>query len=173
MSKENNDELVPQEKKWHVFYVRSRHEKRVYDDLVELNYVTYLPVKKILKQWSQRKKVIEEPLFKSYIFVYITPNLIPLILEHYSVVTYISFGGKPATVRNQHIKLIKKLIRTNADFDVTSENYKIGDKLKIQHGPFKGFEGIIGEIRGKKKYVVNLEEIEYALVVDYTTPPSK
>ena len=159
---------IPQTEGWHVFYVKSRHEKRVYAELIEQGYIAYLPLKKQLKQWKDRKKVIEEPLFKSYIFVFIKPHKIGKILEIMSVVTYISFGGRPALVRHEHIKLIKKLIRTKAEFDVTNNTYKIGDTLKIEHGPFKGYKGKIKEIRSRKKYVVSLNEIEFSLIVDYS-----
>ena len=54
-------------KKWHVFYVQARHEKKVNERLLDCGYETFLPLKKVLKQWSQRKKWVEEPLFRSYI----------------------------------------------------------------------------------------------------------
>lgn len=165
---EQKQNLVPQTEGWHVFYVKSRHEKRVYAELIDQGYNAYLPLKKRLKQWKDRKKVIEEPLFKSYIFVYIKPHKIDKILEIMSVVTYISFGGRPALVRHEHIKLIRKLIRTKAEFDVTNFAYKVGDTIKIEHGPFKGYRGRIKELRSAKKLVVSLNEIEFSLVVDYS-----
>ena len=82
-------------KHWYAVYVRSRNEKKVYELIKEKDIETYLPLVKTLRQWSDRKKMVEVPLFNSYVFVYVD------LLEHFKVrqvpgiVNFVCFEGKP------------------------------------------------------------------------------
>ena len=154
------------EKKWHVFYVQARHEKKVRDRLIEEGYEPYLPLEKILKQWSQRKKWVEEPLFRSYIFVKSAPFQIMNVLQVPGIVTYVRHAKKPAVIRQQHIDIIKKMLVTDTTFEVSSSKIELGSEIEIQTGPFIGMKGHVQEIRGAKKLLVSLESIEYTVIVE-------
>lgn len=154
------------EKKWHVFYVQARHEKKVNDRLVEDGYETFLPLEKVLKQWSQRKKWVEEPLFRSYIFVRITSRQIMNLIQIPGVVKYVRHAGKPAVIRDQHIKALRKLIKSDTTFEVAEKNDLLGSEIEIQSGPFRGMKGHVKEIRGNKKLIISLESIEYTVIVE-------
>ena len=56
-------------KHWHALYVRSRSERKVLTQLEEMGVEAYLPLITLIKQWSDRRKKVEEPLFKSYVFI--------------------------------------------------------------------------------------------------------
>ncbi len=154
------------EKKWHVFYVQARHEKKVNERLMEDGYEPFLPLEKVLKEWSQRKKWVEEPLFRSYIFVRIAAHEIMDILQVPGVVTYVRHAGKPAIIRQQHIDIIRKLLISDTTFEVTTAKIEMGSEIEIQTGPFRGFKGHVHEIRGKRKFVVKLESIDYKVIVE-------
>jgi len=154
------------EKKWHVFYVQARHEKKVRDRLIEDGFEPYLPLERVLKQWTQRKKWVEEPLFRSYIFVKIAPYEIMNILQIPGIVTYVRYAGKPAVIRQQHIDIIKKLLTTETTFEVSTQKIELGSEIEIQTGPFIGMKGHVKEIRGNRKFLVNLDSIDYMVIVD-------
>jgi len=154
------------DKKWHVFYVQARHEKKVNDWLLEDGYEPFLPLERVLKQWSQRKKWVEEPLFRSYIFVRIVPNEIMKVVQIPGIVTYVRYAGNPAIIREQHIEIIRKLLVSDTTFEVSAEKIQLGSEIEIQTGPFRGMKGHVKEIRGNKKLLISLESIEYTVIVE-------
>ena len=97
------------DKSWFAIYVKSRTEKKVSAELDKLGIDHYLPLLKVLKQWSDRKKWVIEPLFKSYIFVYIDTAQYYDVLKAINVVRYITFEGKAVAIPPQQIEAIKLL----------------------------------------------------------------
>jgi len=162
MSKEDNrtEIFIKKEnsiKKWYVLYVKSRHERVANEALIKANFKTYFPVKKELKTWSQRKKWVEEPIFKSYIFIKIYRHELYHALKVDNVVTYVRFAGEPAVVREEHLLLVKKMLINQTSFEVQKGIIAIGKEITIKTGPFKGYSGKITELRGTKKFVVELQ----------------
>lgn len=154
------------EKKWHVFYVQARHEKKVNLRLLDDGFEPFLPLAKVLKEWSQRKKWVEEPLFRSYIFVKIAPHEIMKVLQVPGIVTYVRHAGEPAIIRQQHIDIIRKLLVSDTTFEVSTKRIEVGSEIEIQTGPFSGHSGNVQEIRGSNKLVVNLDTIDYTIIVE-------
>ena len=154
------------EKQWYVFYVQTRHEKKVNKRLLEYGFEPYLPLKRVLKQWSQRKKWIEEPLFRSYIFVRISQSQLVKVLEVPGIITYVKHVGKPAVIRQQHIDLLRKMLTSDTTFELSSSRVEVGSEIEIQTGPFRGFKGFVKEVRGSRKLVVNLGSIDYTIIVE-------
>jgi transcription antitermination factor NusG len=56
-------------KKWYVLYTKPRWEKKVDKALLQKGIESYCPLNRVKRKWSDRIKTIEEPLFKSYVFV--------------------------------------------------------------------------------------------------------
>ena len=153
-------------KKWYAVYTKSRNEKKVNELLAEKGIESYLPLQKTLKQWSDRKKFVEEPLFRSYIFVRIDYKHHIDVLQTQGVVTFVKFAGKPEPVPDKQIEAVKMLLAENYDFEVTNENLKIGDKVEVTQGAMKGLQGELVEYRGKKKVVIRIDTIGQNLLVD-------
>ena len=162
-------------KNWYVLYVKSRKEKVANDALMEAGFKTYLPLKKELRTWSQRKKWVEEPIFKSYVFVKIRKNELYDVTKVDQVVTYVRFAGEPAIVREKHLLLVKKMLINETSFEVQQGTIVVGKEISIKTGPFKGFSGIIKEIRGRKKFVVQLSSMGTKLVISFNDiiPPKE
>ena len=162
-------------KQWFVLYVKSRHERVVNEALIEEGYKTYLPLKKELKIRSKRKKWVEEPVFKSYIFIKTHQKDLLKALGVRNVVAYIRFAGKPAVIREKDLLLIKDMLLNKTSFEVLKGEISIGNKITIKTGDFKGYTGIIIELRGRKKFVVKLENIGANLIVpiDEIIPPKE
>lgn len=164
-SSKNSPQRIPL---WYVFYTKSRHEKKVYERLTEDGFEVYLPLWKRMKQWSQRMKQVEEPVFKSYIFIRTMEKHIYEILGDPSIVKIIRFQGQPATISEKHLELIQKFIANNIEVNLTSE-FKVGQQVKINGGAFIGLNGVIHEIRGKKHFQVVLEGSNLILTMDYNS----
>src|SRR5690606_37050220 len=87
-----------------------RAEKRTATELQKRGIKVYLPIQKTLKQWSDRKKWVEEPLFKSYLFVWISHREYDTVLQTYGIVRFIFFSGKVAYVPQQQMEFLQQYL---------------------------------------------------------------
>lgn len=141
---------------WYVIYVKPKNEKKVSQRLLDHKIDIYCPMIKELKQWSDRKKTIEVPLFKSYVFVNISESERQRVFEVPGVVRYLYWLGKPAIVRDIEMQTLKKWLTND-----TVENYSLtklesGDKISIKYGALKDQKAEIIEI-GKTRVRLILE----------------
>jgi len=146
---------------WYVLYVKSRREKRVNDLLQQYNFKSYLPLVSKTNQWSDRKKVVQLPLFSSYVFVYIDDhNEFPKTLSIDGACCYIRFGKEYARVKEQEIKSIKLFLDMELnEIEACSVLPSIGEVVKIEHGALSGLECEVVQIKSKKKIVVHIKSI--------------
>ncbi len=151
--------------RWYPFYTRSRFEKKAYDNLVKKGFEVYLPLKKSERQWSDRKKIVEMPLFSSYIFVRVPQYQIYDVLQINGIVRYIVFNGRPAVVRDSEIELIRKILSEKTEFEVVDGIIKEGAEITLTSGPFKGYSGRVIKRSGKSKIVIEIESINKSLIV--------
>ncbi len=147
---------------WNVLYTTPRAEKKVYDRLIEMGVETYLPLYKTIRQWSDRKKKVEVPLFNSYIFVRSPEKQRFEILSVYGVVRYLYYLGKPAIIRQKEIEGIRRFLNQTEGYKITVE---VGDKVEIASGVM---EGVFGEVIrvGKDKLVLQIEQLGMNLVAE-------
>ncbi len=152
---------------WHVIYIRPRSEKKAYLDLLDNGVDTYLPLIKTLKQWSDRKKWVEEPLFKSYLFVRVSPKeyFTALNASVYTI-RYITFEGKAVPVPEQQIEAIKTFITQEETRNVDLSDYKPGKSVEVIEGPMKGLQGNMVRVLGKQKIRVEIEGVGKALFIE-------
>ncbi len=156
------------EKKWYALYTKPRWEKKIDVRLVKKGIESWCPLQKIEKQWSDRKKIIEEPLFKSYIFVRIDPTEKTEVLMTDGVLNFVHYLKKPAVIKDNEVETIKRyLSEKDAKISVISEEgYAKETKIKVNHGVFMGNEGTV--LRGgKKKVYVRLESLGQVMVVEF------
>ncbi len=153
------------ERKWYALYTKSRNEKKVYQNLIEKNIETYLPVEKKLKQWSDRKKWVEEPMIRSYIFVKIFLYELQDVLQTPGVVTIIRFGGSPEAIPENQINTIKKILSNDIDYEISSEKFEIGQKVEVASGKLKGIKGELINNLNKYKVLIRIESINQNLLV--------
>jgi transcription antitermination factor NusG len=140
--------MIPVTKKqWFALYTRPRWEKKVADLLEKKKVEVYCPLNKIEKQWADRRKVILEPLFTSYVFVFVSE------LEHISikqtdgVVNFVYWLNKPAVIRNEEIDTIKKFLHEYDHVSVERTQVNLKDRVRIINGPLMMWEGNVVEIR--------------------------
>ena len=155
------------DKQWHVLYVKSRTEKKVFQSLSEKGIEVYLPLQQKLRQWSDRKKLVEMPLFSGYIFVNVSRSEYDNALKTDNVVCYITFEGKAAIIRNQDIESLKQILEQDKiQVELTTEDLVLGDKVEILSGPLMGLKGELVEFKGKKKVGIRIKQINYMVMVE-------
>ncbi|WP_321344782.1 UpxY family transcription antiterminator [uncultured Draconibacterium sp.] len=149
---------------WYAVYTKTNFEKRIKGYLNQQNIECYLPVHKTLKQWSDRKKWIEEPLFKSYIFVRVSNVEFFNVLNIPGVFSYVSFGGKPQTIPDYEIENVKIFVEQgDQEVILTREKIASGMKVRIQHGPLKGVIGEVVQMSGHSRIMIRVESLGYCL----------
>lgn len=162
LNKRNSENLEP---KWYPFYTRSRYEKKVHDSLIMAGYESYLPLQKKIRQWSDRKKVVEMPLFSSYIFVRTMDYKLYDVLNINGIVRYLKFNGQPAIIRNSEIEIIRKLLSGNTEIEVADGVIEAGAKVALTSGVLQGYKGKVHQIKGKNKVVLEIESINKSILV--------
>ncbi len=154
-------------KNWHVLYTHSRAEFKVDRSLKAKDIEVFLPVKKTLKQWSDRKKEIIEVLFTSYIFIFATEKERLLSLEDNLVVRCLCDNGKPAIIPEWQIENLKRMMNTDVQPEVI-EGLLSGNKVEITNGPFCGVCGTIVKIENKNHLAISIELINRTVIVYIT-----
>ena len=152
--------------KWYPIYTRSRMEKKVYQELQQKGITAYLPLKKELKQWSDRKKIVEEPLIKSYLFVHITTQQQLEVLQIHGAVRYIYFSGKIASMPEKQIDDLKLLLATDSELEIFDFDIEKGKQVLIKAGPFKDMIGEVVSIKNKTRVVLRLKNLGYAININ-------
>jgi transcription antitermination factor NusG len=148
---------------WHALYTRSRNEKKVTERLISKGIEAYVPVQKVLHQWSDRKKWVEEPLIRSYVFVKILPEQYNEALNTPGAVRYIYFSGKAATIPDKQIEILKLISSNSIETSPVPNSITPGTPVKVISGPLAGLAGELIMIAGKKKVVVRIDHLEQAL----------
>lgn len=148
---------------WKAVYTKPRSEKKVAMRLAELGYEVYCPTRRSLKQWSDRKKWIEEPLFRSYVFVRIAESQREGVLSDPGVVAFLFWLGKPAVIRDIEIESIRNFIAQNPSAEARALSFEKGQKVLIKGGAMKDLEGVVRR-NEKKHIVIEIESMGMELV---------
>jgi transcriptional antiterminator RfaH len=151
------------EPRWVALYTRSRHEKKVETQLIEKKLAVYVPMKRVLKQWSDRKKWVEEPLFRSYVFVKGTAQERYRAVQSIGVVRMVTFNGQLAFVRDEEIEMIRRILADAPDTDACPVSFRVGDTVEIETGPLAGLKGKLEEIRGETRFLVSIASISQGI----------
>jgi transcription antitermination factor NusG len=151
--------------KWHVVYTKNQHEKRVYKDIIKCDIYSYLPLIKETREWSDRKKEIECPLFPNYLFVKTCAKDYIKILENPSVIGFVKTENRPATIPDNQIQTIKTIVSERMEFHTNKTTFKIGNVVEVVTGPLKGIKGEIVTIDNQRFIQINLRKINKNIVV--------
>lgn len=146
-------------KKWYAVYVKSRHEFVARGELVRKGIETFLPVSKRLSQWKDRRKLIEFPLFPSYLFVCVRPQPDAFldIVKTRGTVQMISLErGSPTPLYDEEISSLRLLVESGKEIDVYP-HLREGDRVRVRKGPLAGAEGILEVKNDQYRFLVNIE----------------
>jgi transcriptional antiterminator RfaH len=157
---------IVDEKKWYAIYTRSRFEKKIYCRLIENGIESFLPLYKTMRQWSDRKKLVEIPLLNSYVFVKLIHANYELVQQIDGAVKFVSFEGKAVSIPQKQIDNLVLLINSRAEIENTTRHYKPGQRVIVNTGPLKGLTGELIRIRNKDRFLLRIEHIHQNLLVN-------
>lgn len=153
-------------KSWYAIYVRSRHEKCVYDELKQRGIESSLPLMKITRQWSDRKKKVDVPLFRGYLFVNIDIRKEKLpVLQTDGVVKFVTFCKKTVSIPEEQMFWLDQLLLS--EFNLTSEtDFPTGAEVDVMFGPLKGLRGKVKQKNSESRLVVWFDSIMQGVSVE-------
>ena len=150
-------------KKWFAIYTRARWEKKVNLLLQEKGVESYCPLNKVKRKWSDRVKIIEEPLFKSYVFVKVSDEEKTTVRMTSGVTNFVYWNKKPAIIKEKEILTIKKFLDEYKDVHVYPIDLKLNDRVRVTSGSLMDHEGQVLGLRHKVVKVA-IESLGYILV---------
>lgn len=134
------------ERLWYAVYTRPKCEKRVADLLDRKSIENYCPLHKVQKQWSDRKKIVDQPLFTSYVFVRLNHQELISVRETDGVINLVHWLNKPAVIRDEEISAIKQFLGEHSKIRLEKEKVSLHEKVRITGGPLMLREGNIVEV---------------------------
>jgi transcriptional antiterminator RfaH len=151
---------------WYLIYTKPHHEKKVHTSLTELNVNSFLPTKKTLRTWHDRKKYIDEPLFPSYVFIYLGD-----MQAYYEGMNtegslyYVRSGKKIARVDESIVNNIKLLVDKGNEIEVSDKSFHPGQQLFIREGPLTGLSCEMIQLDGTRKILVRVHLLQRNILI--------
>ncbi|WP_420384902.1 UpxY family transcription antiterminator [Roseivirga sp.] len=149
-------------KYWTAFYTKPRNEKKVADRLSEQGLHIYCPTRTVIKQWSDRRKKVKEPVFTSYIFAEVDELERQEVLRDQGIVSSVFWLSKPVIIRDNEIQAIRAFLEDYPEAKAENLELKEGQRLEISEGPLKGEKGELIKRKGSK-VILNILSLNYSL----------
>ena len=159
-------------KKWIAVYTKSRHEQIVINELSKMDIESFCPMFKERRQWSDRKKWVHFPLFRSYVFarIHLKENI--FVLQTIGVNKIVKFQNKISIIPDQVINDIKNIV--DGGYKIQQVDYFIkGDEVSVISGPLKGVNGIIQDLKGDSRLIMKVEAIRQAFSIEISSEQLK
>jgi len=151
---------------WFAVQTKPRHEKKATAELREKGIGAFLPLRSEKRQWSDRQRLVELPLFPQYVFVRITPSLNTrvAVLRANGITNFVGMRGMGMAIPDEQIERIKTVA---AQGILVSPHpfLNVGKRVRIRGGALDGLEGILTAVNGDRTLVVSLELIQRSLAV--------
>jgi transcription antitermination factor NusG len=138
---------------WYVVYTKPRWEKKISRLLDDKGIKNYCPLNRMERQWSDRKKIIYEPLFKGYVFVNVIEEEKWALKNIEGIINFVYWLGKPAKVRQDEIERIQKFLQEFENVEVSENKVIKDDSVIITQGVLMNYKGIVVEVVGSRARV--------------------
>lgn len=154
---------------WYVVHTTPQREKTVANQIGNMGMEFFLPTYKTVRQWSDRKKKVELPLFPNYVFVYTSERERHLLFSISNLVKFVSFESKPVKVRETEIAAVRRVLDAD-DVEVGEASYfENGSKVRIARGQLAGLEGRVLKQNGKSRLLIRIDELQKAFSINVAT----
>ena len=151
-------------RKWYAIYTRPRWEKKVNQLLNEKGVESYCPLNKVRRKWSDRYKLIEEPLFKSYVFVKVSDLERTNVRMTAGVINFVYGEGRPAVIRDKEIQNIRKFLDEYDNVMVKEmPSFRLNQRVRVASGPLMDHEGEVILLKNRQVQVA-IDSLGYILV---------
>lgn len=154
---------------WIALYTQPRREKVVARQLTEHGMESYLPMWKVVRQWSDRRKKVEVPLIPSYVFLHIDPRLYIKVYDFPGIVRVLTFNGRVAIVQPEEIELLRRATvagKEKIKLESSTPKYHLNDEVEIIEGLFSGYRGVVVRDEKTCRVSIRIEELQCAVVVE-------
>lgn len=150
--------------KWYAVYTKPRWEKKVAEILTRNNLVAYCPINKVIRQWSDRKKLVYEPLFTSYVFVRLTDRQIGEIKRIEGVINLVYWLGKPAVIQDAEIVIIRQFLNEHQNVQLEKTTFSVNETIRVTTGSLMDRQGTVVAIKNNtiKVALPSLSYVMYA-----------
>lgn len=149
---------------WYAVQVRSNHECVASGNLISRNVEVFLPTYTVQRQWSDRVKQMELPLFPGYMFCRIVPEKRRLILTAPGVVGILSCGKVPLAVPEEEVEAVRRVVRSKLNYSPST--FSPGERVRIHEGPLSGIEGTLLEVRQQSRVLISVSTVQRAVSVE-------
>jgi len=149
--------MVPR-KRWYALYTKSRVEKRVAAMLEKNGIEVYLPLQRTMRQWSDRRKIVYEPLFRSYVFVRVGNRDHLIALKIPGVVCYVTIEHKRVPVPDYQIEAVKTFLGEE-ELTEPIEYFETGTLVEVAYGTLKGLRGKLINAKNHRKLIVQIDAV--------------
>jgi transcription antitermination factor NusG len=146
--------MTTPEKNWFALYTKPRWEKKLANSLTEKGIVVYCPLNKVVRQWSDRKKVVFEPLFKGYVFVQVAETEKLVVKQTDGVVNFVYWNGKPAIVKQEEIEIIQRFLHEFSAIEIEDVGLEPNKQVVVRNGILVNYRGIVLEVLGNRAKVL-------------------
>ncbi len=151
--------------RWFALYVRSHWEKKVHRELTRKSIESFLPLVRRERQWSDRRKIVEEPLFSGYVFARVDERDRLRVVQTDGGVCLVGMHGKPSPIPDRQIEWLRLLVRHPESLR-REEGVCVGEKVRIVSGPFAGMEGTVVMGKGSRRFCVSIDAIRQSVTID-------
>ena len=160
------NQLSQDEPRWFAVNTGYKKEKVVQKNLIAKGVEVFLPINKVHRQWGRKKRVVELPLINCYIFVKITKKDYIPILQTPNVIRFLKIGKELEAIPENQIETLKRVIGENIAIEATTEYLQSGDAVEIVAGNLIGIKGRLIDIKGKNKFVIQLDRLGFNLLLE-------
>lgn len=150
---------------WFALQVRSRAEKSVASQLEGRGYEICLPAQQLRRQWSDRIRMVEMPLFPGYVFCRFNPNDRLPVLTTPGVMQVVGFGKGPQPVDEADMCAVQAIVASGLPVQPWPF-LRSGDRVRIHCGSLRDVEGILLELRGSFRVIVSVPLLQRSVSVE-------
>jgi transcription antitermination factor NusG len=158
--------LLGHDPAWFAVQTRPRHEKRVSAELKEKGVNAFLPLVSTTRQWSDRRRVVELPLFSQYVFVRIAQNLNTRVsvLRTNGVTNFVGPRGIAVPIPDQEIERVQRVVTQGVSV-APHPFLNVGNRVRIRGGALDGLQGILTAVNGDQTLVLSVKLIQRSLAI--------
>jgi transcription antitermination factor NusG len=166
LTNEVNADAMAQELKWFAIQTRARHEKKVDNQLREKRIDSFLPLLSQMHQWSDRQRLVHQPLFSGYVFVHIAdaPPARSSVLSTSGVCWFVGNRGMGIPIPDKQIQDVQAVLSSSVPFS-PFPFMRVGQRVRIRGGCLEGIEGILVSKDADRSVVVSIELVRRSLAV--------
>ena len=155
-------------KQWYAVYTRPRWEKKVAELLAKKKIENYCPLNKVRKQWSDRQKIVLEPLFTSYVFVRVSEAEHLPLRQTTGIINMVYWLGKPAVIRDAEIDIIKRFLNDHSYVQLERTRVNVNDIVRVINGPLMEHQGQVVAVKNKTVKII-LPSLGYIMSAEVET----